>query len=386
MTTIKRKYDELKIDGPPLFKQGCIPTDFKSPQKTTSNVFDSASSSLSDAQPSSSSLSTTDVNNTKVSTTQQYHHHYGPPLIDPSKTALLVVDVQPEYWSECPPVRCDFPNFPTKISNLLTHCRSNNTKRIIWVRADYSYEHSPWLHQFARLHNGSIPPIVRPSSTWENFAQPMGDEEMVITKTSWSSTSGGTGLLETLKHDGIDTVLVCGLITSVCVQHSAFGVFEAGYRTILVTDACADRGRARHEAALALYGDYMYELRSVDSLKVELEKKKKSVEVVKEDVEVKGDDMMTMKKHKNGKKKKKKLVDDSNNIMSSSIMQGVSVSLPFQKDCGGGISREKMMIKSESNDSLTSATSYDDSVSSIDDEEDAAIVTAATVGGTVVNE
>jgi len=53
---------------------------------------------------------------------------------------------------------------------------------------------------------------------------------------------------------------VCGLITSVCVQHSAFGIFEAGYRTILVTDACADRGRARHDAALALYGDYMYEL------------------------------------------------------------------------------------------------------------------------------
>lgn len=382
MTSIKRKYDELKIDGPPLFKQGCIPTDFKSPQKTTSHVFDSASSLSGGAQPSSSSkLSTTgDVNNSNVS-------HYGPPLIDPSKTALLIVDVQPEYWSECPPVRRDFPNFPTKISNLLTHCRSNNTKRIIWVRADYSYEHSPWLHQFARLHNGSIPPIVRPSSKWENFAQPL-DDEMVITKTSWSSTSGGTGLLETLKHDEIDTVLVCGLITSVCVQHSAFGVFEAGYRTILVTDACADRGRARHEAALALYGDYMYELRSVDSLKVELEMKKMSAEVKSEVVgeKEKGDDaMMTMKKHKNGKKKKKLVDDCNNNIMSSSIMQGVSVSLPFQKDCGGGISREKMMIKSESNDSLTSATSYEDSVSSIDD-DDAAIVAAATVGGTVVNE
>ena len=327
---------------------------------------------------------TGDVNNSNVSPHQ--YHHYDSPLIDPSKTALLIVDVQPEYWSECPAVRRDFPNFPTNISNLLTHCRSNNTKRIIWVRADYSYEHSPWLHQFARLHNGSIPPIVRPSSKWENFAQPM-DDEMVITKTSWSSTSGGTGLLETLKHDGIDTVLVCGLITSVCVQHSAFGVFEAGYRTILATDACADRGRARHEAALTLYGDYMYEMRSVNSLKVELEKKKKSAEV-KEDVEEKengGGVMVVMKKHKNGKKKKK-MGDDNNNIMSSSIMQGVSVSLPFQKDCGGGISREKMMIKSESNDSLTSATSYDDSVSSIDDDDDAAIVAAATVGGTVMNE
>lgn len=94
--------------------------------------------------------------------------------------------------------------------------------------------------------------------TWEEFATPQGGDG-IIAKTSWSSTSD-TALKEVLRVSGIDTVLVCGLITSVCVQHSAFGVFEAGYRTLLVTDACADRGRARHEAALALYGDYMYEL------------------------------------------------------------------------------------------------------------------------------
>jgi len=46
---------------------------------------------------------------------------------------------------------------------------------------------------------------------------------------------------------------------------------EAGYRTILVTDACADRGKERHHAALSLYGDYMYELRTVGSLQRELD-------------------------------------------------------------------------------------------------------------------
>jgi hypothetical protein len=237
-------------------------------------------------------------------------------------------------------------------------------KRIIWVRADYSYEHSPWLHQFARLHKGSIPPIVRPSSKWEDFAQPI-ENEMVITKTSWSSTSGGTGLLHTLKSGGIDTVLVCGLITSVCVQHSAFGVFEAGYRTILVTDACADRGRERHEAALALYGDYMYELRSVDSLKLELDEQEEA--------------KMNMKKFK-------KNTDETNIKKESSVMEGVSVSLPFHKDGTGdhlGRRDKKMitMIKLESNESLTSATSYDDSVSSIEDpgvgEAGAGVATAA---------
>ena len=180
-----------------------------------------------------------------------------------------------EYWSECPAVREDFPHFPSRLSSLVQHSREQQVK-CIWVRADYSFDKSPWLQQFARLHQGRIPPIVEPNSKWEEFAEPL-ESEFVMTKTSWSSTSSTT-LVNVLKEAGIDTVLVCGLITSVCVQHSAFGIFEAGFRTILVTDACADRGKARHDAALALYGDYMYELQTVDSIRKELQSSATSVD------------------------------------------------------------------------------------------------------------
>lgn len=252
----KRSYSELKITGPPLYSQGTY----------GENVEAKYSISPRPTIP-----------------------------LDGSRTALLIVDVQPgerdeanaqknsrgshyftthdylncilEYWSECPAVRQDFPEFPSRISSLVSHCRIQQTK-CIWVRADYSFDKSPWLQQFSRLHQGRIPPVVKPNSKWETFAEP-DQGEFVMTKTSWSSTSD-TRLVNVLKESGIDTVLVCGLITSVCVQHSAFGIFEAGFRTILVTDACADRGKARHDAALALYGDYMYELQTVDSVKEEL--------------------------------------------------------------------------------------------------------------------
>lgn len=117
---------------------------------------------------------------------------------------------------------------------------------------------------------------------------------------------------------------------------------------MLVTDACADRGRERHEAALALYGDYMYELRSVESLKRELE----------EEQLVESDGVI---------KKKKGIMMEHENEGVSSIRK-VSVALPSYKDDVGD---KKMMIKSESNDSLTSATSCDyESVSSIEDHGD----------------
>jgi len=185
--------------------------------------------------------------------------------IPAGSTALLIVDVQPEYWSACPAVRKDFPNFEENLARTITIARKQRAK-IIWVRADYRKHHSPWLAQFERLSKGKRPDTqvelpCEPESEefgWEEFATPEGGES-IIAKSSWSSTSN-TALMDILRVSGIDTVLVCGLITSVCVQHSAFGVFEAGYRTLLVEDSCGDRGRARHEAALALYGGYMYEL------------------------------------------------------------------------------------------------------------------------------
>lgn len=196
-------------------------------------------------------------------------------------TALLLVDVQPEYWSFCPDVRRDFEDtFPSSVAKLLRIARERNTK-IIWVRADYRYSHSPWLQQFHRIHQGRISAEVTcniddDEVEWESFASPL-PHELVLTKTSWSSTQN-TSLINCLQTSGMDTVLVCGLITSVCVQHSAFGIFEAGFRTLLVTDCCADRGRARHSAALALYGDYMYELVTVENLKTTLQERSKEKE------------------------------------------------------------------------------------------------------------
>jgi hypothetical protein len=76
MTTTKRKYDELKIDGPPLF---------------CNNNFTTAAATSSPHQQESSSSTTAKVDG------HLHRHHHCPPL-DASKTALLIVDVQPEYW------------------------------------------------------------------------------------------------------------------------------------------------------------------------------------------------------------------------------------------------------------------------------------------------
>eukprot|EP00535_Pseudo-nitzschia_heimii_P001464 CAMPEP_0197184558 /NCGR_PEP_ID=MMETSP1423-20130617/10112_1 /TAXON_ID=476441 /ORGANISM="Pseudo-nitzschia heimii, Strain UNC1101" /LENGTH=352 /DNA_ID=CAMNT_0042635397 /DNA_START=274 /DNA_END=1335 /DNA_ORIENTATION=- len=239
-----QRYDELKIKDGPIYSWA-IRNDSYDNHKNAS----SSNDSLCDSHVSSA-----------IS--------YRKAPLPAESTALLIVDVQPEYWSNCPAVRKDFPDFPKHLQKTIEICRQRRAK-VIWVRADYNHKHSPWLSQFERIRGprnlGEVPcDPSSPEFTWEEFATPEGGE-VIIAKSSWSSTSN-TALVDILKVACIETVLVCGLITSVCVQHSAFGIFEAGYRTLLVTDACADRGKARHDAALALYGDYMYELVTSEDL------------------------------------------------------------------------------------------------------------------------
>ena len=117
---------------------------------------------------------------------------------------------------------------------------------------------SPWRKQFARLNPAKPFPACESPLAFEPFATPCSGE-VVLGKPSFCATLR-TGLAGYLRDNGIDTCILLGLITSVCVQHSAFGLFEAGFRTLVVGDACADRGRDRHEAALMLYGNYIYEL------------------------------------------------------------------------------------------------------------------------------
>ena len=100
------------------------------------------------------------------------------PLTFSNFLAYVPQDVQPQYWSECPSVRRDFPDFPKKLSQTIATCRQRGAK-LIFVRADYRYSHSPWLAQFERLHGGR--PDMRsevpcdPNSEefrWEDFATP----------------------------------------------------------------------------------------------------------------------------------------------------------------------------------------------------------------------
>ncbi|KMS66383.1 isochorismatase family protein [Prauserella rugosa] len=65
-----------------------------------------------------------------------------------------------------------------------------------------------------------------------------------------ASAFHGTGLAALLTGLGVDTTIVCGATTSGCVRATAVDAVQSGFDTLVVREACGDRARGPHDAAL----------------------------------------------------------------------------------------------------------------------------------------
>lgn len=89
--------------------------------------------------------------------------------------------------------------------------------------------------------------------------------EPVITKHSPNSFRG-TGLQEHLRILGIDTLLVCGMMSHMCVDATVRAAFDLGYSCIVAHDGCATRELIFNEivvSAAHVHASYMAALGAV---------------------------------------------------------------------------------------------------------------------------
>ncbi len=77
--------------------------------------------------------------------------------------------------------------------------------------------------------------------------------EIVIDKPAYSGFSHTT-LHQTLTKRSIETLIITGVTTEVCVSSTLRSAVDLGYRCITVSDACASGDPDLHEAALAMIG------------------------------------------------------------------------------------------------------------------------------------
>jgi ureidoacrylate peracid hydrolase len=186
--------------------------------------------------------------------------------LDPRRTALIVVDVQNDF---CHPdgaagrmgldvsrVQAVVPD----IVELIDFARAHEVARI-YLRGEHNewFDSPTWVARGAAgrsIHAETIP-YVR-SGTWgaEFFVVSPAADELVIVKHRYSGFAY-TPLELALRTLEVDTVLLAGASTHVCVEATARDAIMRGYRPVVVSDCVASGQRDLHEAALVDMAEYL---------------------------------------------------------------------------------------------------------------------------------
>jgi len=182
-------------------------------------------------------------------------------LLDPSTTALLVIDVQNTYLE---PKEGDAENarwqpffdrmngtvIPTAV-RLVEDARSRGVEvifaRIACLKPD-GRDRS--LSQKKPGFNYLLLPRDREDSFVVEALQPR-DDEITVTKTTDSALTG-TNLRLVLHNMGIRDVVVAGIFTDQCVSSTVRSLADESFGVVVVEDACAAATNALHEAELKI--------------------------------------------------------------------------------------------------------------------------------------
>ena len=172
--------------------------------------------------------------------------------------ALLLIDVQRDFWPE--EMAKSFPHFPTHITKLLDFCRAENIE-VIHLRASFKPDMSDWMVKYKL--RGHIPCIQgTPGIETLPFALAK-PAEVIITKQTFDGFHNPQ-LLQHLRSNGKQFVLVAGLVTSTCVLFTATSAAQSGLLVAVVDDCCADEPMA-HKQTLDRY-PFIFDRTSVDHI------------------------------------------------------------------------------------------------------------------------
>ena len=162
------------------------------------------------------------------------------------KSALLVVDMQryflepgaPAFLEGAPPI--------TENVQLLIDAFRKAGLPVIFTR--HAHRRDEPTGQMGRWWKDKLPwEDGNESELIEGIAPAKG--EMLITKNRYSAFEG-TELMEALKRQGANTIVLCGVTTNLCVETTARHAFIKDIQPIVVEDACAAKTPEYHRASI----------------------------------------------------------------------------------------------------------------------------------------
>ncbi len=180
---------------------------------------------------------------------------------DPASTALLVIDMQNFYMVEgqisyCPSAHAIVPNI-----NRLVGAMRRFGGKVVWLRnLTNPQAFRTWNTHYDRMKpeiiNFRKQGLAKDSEGFKLWhALDARDDDLWVDKTRYSAfIDGASNITDLLQSYGIDTLVLCGVVTNVCVESTARDAMMLNYRTLVIEDACGAITPEAHIATLnALY-------------------------------------------------------------------------------------------------------------------------------------
>ena len=172
-----------------------------------------------------------------------------------NKNALLIIDMQQEDGF----VLENVDTVVTHIAALLDTARRQRVP-VIYTRHINQADGSDLPRGEPRAADGG-PSSYRAGTRQVEIIEHLAPQpdELIIDKGRYSAFHH-TDLDARLKALGVDTLIVCGVLTDVCVLSTVFDAFALGYHIRLVSDACTTTTGAGHYSALLIMANWVYAL------------------------------------------------------------------------------------------------------------------------------
>lgn len=222
------------------------------------------------------------------SSAKPLHPDLEPIVLLSSRTVLMVIDMQryfvrPEYpWGQA--VIKLWPDKATdyfkRVTNVVVPNCQKLQKAFRAAQASIVYtafgsaredglDMPRWARKINALGRESVgkalfPPFKDPSCQVDDSLAPAPDE-VVLTKSS-SGPLNSTKLDQMLHTLGIDTLVVTGVVTEICVTQTAREFADRDFKVAVVEDACASMNEEHHRAALEVFSDCFGEVSTTDKV------------------------------------------------------------------------------------------------------------------------
>jgi len=220
-------------------------------------------------------------------TVLQRHRNEAPLRLDPSATALAIIDMQEYFLDPASPFSraCEaivpgvLSHFQERgrgvvepsLRRLLDFFRGHGLRVVYTTVASELPDGSDLMPIFrernaanrAAVGDAAIPPRADPWARIVASLEPRPGE-LVVNKTTYGTFSS-TGLDHRLRSLGVSSLVLGGVVTNVCVETTRDAA-DRGYQVVLLDDGCAAFSPEIHEATMLSFQGPFGRVRSTDEV------------------------------------------------------------------------------------------------------------------------